>query len=88
MDLSQARTRAVLEYCLRLPAMAKEDQWARSIMVAVGMSSSKPVTDPATKAEDPRKSRRVEFRIITDAARQIGEIVEKVKSSHDALQLD
>jgi outer membrane protein OmpA-like peptidoglycan-associated protein len=77
MQLSQGRTRAVLEYCLTLPAVAPLESWARADTVAVGMSSSHPIQDP-DGSEDARLSRRVEFRVVTDAASRISEIASEV----------
>lgn len=68
MRLSQERTRSVLSYVYQIPTI--EDQgrldWVRSNVVAVGMSSSKRVLDESGK-ENTVKSRRVTFRIITNA---------------------
>jgi outer membrane protein OmpA-like peptidoglycan-associated protein len=79
MALSQARTRAVLEYCLSLGDLATIEPWARSKLVAVGMSSSRLETNPTTGEEDRERSRRVEFRVVTDAAARIGDIVQQVR---------
>jgi outer membrane protein OmpA-like peptidoglycan-associated protein/prefoldin subunit 5 len=79
MELSQARTRAVLEYCLTLPKVAPFEAWARADMVAVGMSSSHLIRDEQG-IEDSRRSRRVEFRVITDAASRIGQIANEIRT--------
>jgi outer membrane protein OmpA-like peptidoglycan-associated protein len=81
MALSQSRTRAALEYCLNLDAVGGVEGWARSTLVAVGMSSSHLIVDSTANAEDRERSRRVEFRIVTDAARRIGEVVQEVRST-------
>jgi outer membrane protein OmpA-like peptidoglycan-associated protein len=78
MALSQARTRTVLEYCLSLPAARGVESWARSTLVAVGMSSSRPARLP-DGSEDRGRSRRVEFRVVTDAAASIGEVMREVR---------
>lgn len=80
MQLSQARTRSVLEYCLSLFTVGPIEAWARADMVAVGMSSSHLIRD-VQGVEDARRSRRVEFRVITDAESRIGEISNQVRSN-------
>ncbi len=78
MQLSQDRTRAVLQYCLMLPALASHLKWASSTITANGLSSSKPIID-AQGNEDPILSRRVEFRVRTDAEKRIITILEGIK---------
>jgi outer membrane protein OmpA-like peptidoglycan-associated protein len=63
MALSQARTRAVLEYCLRLPSINTYKNWLRSLLTANGLSSSRLIMDKGF--EKVEYSRRVEFRIYT-----------------------
>jgi len=79
MELSQARTREVLEFCLEQQGVRSIGTWPESILVAVGMSSSRLKYNDAG-AEDQEASRRVELRIVTDADRQIGEIIETLKT--------
>ena len=78
MELSQARTRSVLVFGLSLPQVSGERDWLRQYVTANGLSSSHPVYD-ATGAEDPARSRRVEFRIRTDAETRIAKILEVSK---------
>ena len=73
MKLSQGRTRSVLEYCYNL--MPKEAEWIRQNIAAVGFSSSRLIMKK-NGAEDPKKSRRVSFRAITNADIQIKRILE------------
>ncbi|WP_108126801.1 OmpA family protein [Saccharospirillum mangrovi] len=75
MGLSQARTRSALDYVLNLDAVAGERIWLKQHMTANGLSSSKPVLD-ANGNEDPDRSRRVEFRVRTDAESRIASILE------------
>lgn len=71
MKLSQDRTRAVLEYCLGL--MKPQDrQWAKRLITANGLSSSHPIM--RNGKEDKQLSRRVEFRVRTNAEKQLEEI--------------
>jgi outer membrane protein OmpA-like peptidoglycan-associated protein len=75
MELSQARTRSALAYVLSLPAVSEQRDWLRWSVTANGLSSSHPVLD-ATGAEDAARSRRVEFKVRTDAETRIAKILE------------
>ncbi len=75
MKLSQDRTRTVLAYVYRLPAVRDQRDWTRSNITAVGFSSSKPVLKDGLQEEDEVRSRRVAFRVITNADKKIGEIL-------------
>jgi outer membrane protein OmpA-like peptidoglycan-associated protein len=74
MRLSQGRTLTVLRYAYDLPDVRPRRDWIRSTFAAVGFSSSRPILDNQG-AEDPERSRRVGFRIITNAERQIERIL-------------
>ena len=74
MELSQGRTQSVLSYAHDLPGVGGKRDWIRSTFAAVGFSSSRPVLD-AGGEEDTERSRRVTFRIITNAERQIQRIL-------------
>ena len=76
MALSQERTRSVLLFVQGVPAVAPERDWVRKNVAAVGFSSSRPVLD-ANGNEDQEKSRRVTFRVITNAETQIRRILEE-----------
>ena len=78
MALSQARTRSVLEFGLLLPAIAPFREWGRRHLTATGLSSSRPILTE-NKTEDHARSRRVEFRVRTNAKRQVFKIVETLK---------
>lgn len=78
MELSQARTRSALVFALSLPEVNSERGWLRQYLTANGLSSSHPVFD-ASGAEDPARSRRVEFRVRTDAETRIAKILEVSK---------
>lgn len=77
MRLSQARTRSVLEYCLALDEVADRKNWARGYITANGLSSSQLVTQNGY--EDQVASRRVEFRVRTNAKEQIVRVLETVQ---------
>ncbi len=61
MLLSQQRSNAVLEYCLRLPTIKPYKNWLYEILITSGLSSSDLITD--SEMEDTQHSRRVEFKI-------------------------
>ena len=73
MELSQDRTRSVLSYILLLENLIDKKDWLKKHLTANGLSSSKLIL--VDGKEDPDKSRRVEFRIRTDAERQIQKIL-------------
>lgn len=77
MELSQNRTREVLQYCM---ALMRDDQqsWARNVITANGLSYSKPILKNGV--EDKELSRRVEFRVRTNAEKHLEEITEKRRS--------
>lgn len=77
MELSQKRTRSVLEYGLGLLRKGKSRNWAKEQITANGLSSSQPIkTDGVEQVE---ASRRVEFRVRTNAKEQIVRVLETVK---------
>ena len=78
MALSQSRTRSVLEFGLLLSASEPFREWARRHLTATGLSSSRLILSGG--AEDPARSRRVEFRVLTNAKRQIVKIIETLET--------
>jgi outer membrane protein OmpA-like peptidoglycan-associated protein len=75
MDLSQARTRSVLSLVLGLPENDADRAWPKRYVTANGLSSSQPILDGQQK-EDVVRSRRVVFRVRTDAETRIEKILE------------
>ncbi|PSV28002.1 MULTISPECIES: OmpA family protein [Photobacterium] len=74
MSLSQSRTRAVLGYVMQLEKVRVEHYgWVKNNVAAVGYSSSKAVVKEGI--EDEERSRRVSFRVITNAEEQILKIL-------------
>ena len=68
-------TRAVLQYCFSL--MKEEDvNWLRGLVTANGLSSSHLILTKSGE-EDKDLSRRVEFRVRTNAEKQLEEIADK-----------
>jgi outer membrane protein OmpA-like peptidoglycan-associated protein len=76
MELSQTRTRSVLQYALSLGAVRDDRSWVQPLMTANGLSSSR--TLPVTGVEDPVASRRVEFRLRTKARSEIVRILKEI----------
>jgi outer membrane protein OmpA-like peptidoglycan-associated protein len=75
MELSQGRTRSVLEYIFRLDSIKKHRFWIKEHIAAVGFSSAKNIIDEQG-IEDFKRSRRVSFRVITNADIKIKQILE------------
>lgn len=72
MRLSQDRTRSVLYFVLSLNAL-QDKEWVRKHLTANGLSSSKLVL--TSGVEDKMRSRRVEFRVRTNAEKRIVKII-------------
>ena len=77
MDLSQERTRSVMEYSLNLQEIQNLTPWMIKTVSANGMSSARLILDDAG-VEEKHLSKRVEFRIRTKTQEVISEIIEKI----------
>jgi outer membrane protein OmpA-like peptidoglycan-associated protein len=76
MTLSQNRTRSVLHFAYFLPTLSDTQRsWVKSSFAAVGLASSRLKLNE-DGSENKQKSRRVSFRVITNADIQIRKIVE------------
>ena len=78
MALSQGRTRSVLSYVYYLPEVAADRPWIKKAFAAVGFSSAlikTKIGNGGSKVEDADRSRRVTFRVITNAETQIRRIL-------------
>jgi outer membrane protein OmpA-like peptidoglycan-associated protein len=73
MELSQDRTRKVLEFVLRNEKLDGDKNWIRDRLTANGLASSKLIS--SNGIEDKEKSRRVEFRVRTNAEKRIVKIL-------------
>jgi outer membrane protein OmpA-like peptidoglycan-associated protein len=73
MELSQDRTRKVLEYVLSDWKIEKNKKWIKDRLTANGLSSSKIVQ--VNGIENKERSRRVEFRVRTNAEKRIIKIL-------------
>lgn len=76
MELSQDRTRKVLEYILDRKWDAELLDWTKKHLTANGLSSSKLILDE-NGMENKEKSRRVEFRVRTNAEKRIVKIMKQ-----------
>ena len=75
MELFQDRTRAVLQYCFSLMSDDLEE-WLKGLVTANGLSSSHLILK-MNGEEDKDLSRRVEFRVRTNAEKQLEDIANK-----------
>lgn len=75
MELSQGRTRSVLQFVYGMDKTKQYREWIKSHIAAVGLSSSRPIYTNSGQ-EDRAKSRRVGFRVITNADIQIKKILQ------------
>ncbi len=78
MALSQERTRSVLQYVLFMPRSSDLQTWLIARLTANGLSSSKLRFNPEG-SENPEASRRVEFRVRTNADTRLTEVL---KAAH------
>ena len=80
MKLSQDRTRRVLNYVLQIenPQIQQNKKWIRENLTANGLSSSKLIRNP-DGTQNKEESRRVEFRVRTNAEKRIVEIIKRRK---------
>lgn len=75
MELSQGRTRSVLLYVYEINGIFENRAWVKENVAAVGFSSSR-LIKKIDGSEDLERSRRVSFRVITNAETQIRKILE------------
>ncbi len=77
IKLSQDRAREVLDYCLKIadsdPELKTATDWAKYKITANGLSYSHPILN-ADGSENKGLSRRVEFKVRTNAEKQLEEI--------------
>ena len=77
MELSQDRTRSVLEYVYLLGKVKRQRAWMKLHLTANGLSSSK-LQRLRNGREDRKRSRRVDFRIRTKTEEKIEIIIERL----------
>ena len=78
MQLSQDRTRHVLEYCMTLTGSSDKFKWLSNKITANGLSFSH-LKFYQDGVEDKERSRRVEFRVKTKADTKIRKIIETMQ---------
>ena len=79
MDLSQSRSSKVLAYVLKMDGIGNVDIWTRNRISSIGYSSSQLKYKEEGEQiqqliEDKKSSRRVAFRIVTDAELRLDQI--------------
>lgn len=74
MALSQDRSRAVLEHVYLLQSVKNYEKWMKENIAAVGFSSAKTIKN-ADGTENDVASRRVSFRVITNAEKSINSML-------------
>lgn len=83
MELSQARTRAVLDYSMKIPAVLDRTSWMRKTVSANGLSSARLVMGE-DNTEDRDRSRRVEFTIRTRTKETLFRIIDRIEPATEA----
>ena len=80
MELSQARTRTVMNYTLRMPELNRISGWMTKTISANGLSSSKliPMSEEGPFIENKEASRRVDFAVRTKTKEALFNILEKL----------
>lgn len=76
MGLSQARTRTVLDYSIKMPDTQYFTPWMVKRVGAHGLSSARPIE--VNGREDKKRSRRVEFAIKTKTKEAMFRILERI----------
>ena len=74
-QLSQQRSFSILEYCFTIPAIYPYREWLTKVIRANGLAFANPIM--VGGIEDHARSRRVEFKVRTQAEDRIIEIIEK-----------
>jgi outer membrane protein OmpA-like peptidoglycan-associated protein len=94
MNLSQGRTRSVLNFVYDLPNLENEKDWIKRHLAAVGFSSSRLLfktkncntlarnSNEIDCEEDRDRSRRVTFQVITNADAQMQQILSTIKNEN------
>ena len=77
MELSQDRTRSVLNHTMYQKGLYSKHKWAKKMITANGLSSSKLIRykKDGKFLEDRKRSRRVEFKVVTISKELIQQII-------------
>jgi outer membrane protein OmpA-like peptidoglycan-associated protein len=78
MRLSQDRTRTTLDFVLSQLENSETRNWAKSLITANGLSSSQLIVNK-DNTENKEASRRVEFRVRTDAEQRIDDLLRLIE---------
>jgi chemotaxis protein MotB len=76
-NLSQKRAFSVLNYVFNLEAVEPHREWMVGVLRANGLAFAKTIKSVDSGKEDFAKSRRVEFRVVTNTVAKIEEILHK-----------
>ena len=75
MGLSQERTRSTLNFLMSLPVFKDDKNWFIAHITANGLSSSRPIIKTPRSLKEDEINQRVEFRIVTNAADRIDQLI-------------
>jgi outer membrane protein OmpA-like peptidoglycan-associated protein len=75
MGLSQERTRSTLKFLMALPVFKDDEEWFRQHITANGLSSSQPIIKNPKSIKEDELNQRVEFKIVTNAAERLDQII-------------
>lgn len=70
-----------MEYAIIMPTLQPQREWLIKHITANGLSSSTPILDPSTGDVDDARSRRVEFRLRTNADEKMKLLIKKGSDS-------
>lgn len=87
MRLSQARTRATMEYAINLERVSSFEEWVIKTVTANGLSSGRVILS-ATGEENKQRSRRVEFTIHTKTKEALFEILDTLSNQKRAAAME
>lgn len=82
MELSQSRTREIINFALSLPELQPYHKLIKDKLTANGLSSSKVKVFAGTNEEDKNASRRIEFRVVANDKETIDKLKEEVGAIH------
>lgn len=79
MELSQSRTRAILNYALSIPELVQYHDLIKAKLTANGLSSSHLIIENGV--ENKEKSRRIEFRVVANDQETLKQINDTIKNN-------
>lgn len=81
MELSQNRTRNVLDYLLQNSKINRYRNWSQYLITANGLSSSKSIV--VNGVEDFHQSQRVDFRVVANTADELIKTLKKLSKNEN-----